>query len=348
MPSSLTTVSTAAGLTLSLLLSGALAQYAPLLQLSFWVLAAVGLATLLLLAASRDDRPDGARRWRLRLPHVPSGLRMAYASATLAVTVAYAVGALVLSLGAEMVRELTGTTDLLVTGSVLALSALVIGATALAIQRVHAHVAIIAGALIAIVSLGLLEWTAASGSLPLFFAFAAVSGIGYSLSFSGGLALVGRVAPVEHRGSMISAVYLLSYLGQALTAITAGALATGSASRPRSIRSPPRWRSCACPPRSWRSSICRRRSAVLVSVSAARRATRLVEQHALVDRGRPSAAARDLVLAEVREARRRADEARHRAGAVAAAVRAQRRAVRRPSAVPIIRTSAGESQPAAA
>ncbi|MWV49471.1 MFS transporter [Rathayibacter sp. VKM Ac-2803] len=227
LPSSLTTVSTAAGLALSLLLSGALAQYAPLpLRLSFWVLAVVGLATLALLALSRDDRPPAARPWRPRLPHVPSGLRMAYASATLAVTVAYAVGALVLSLGAVMVRELTGTTDLLVTGSVLALSALVIGATALAIQRVPAHVAVIAGALVAVVSLGLLEWTAASGSLPLFFAFAVVSGVGYSLSFSGGLALVGRAAPAEHRGSMISAVYLLSYLGQAITAVVAGALAT--------------------------------------------------------------------------------------------------------------------------
>ncbi|KQQ04115.1 MULTISPECIES: MFS transporter [unclassified Rathayibacter] len=227
VPSSLTTVSTATGLTLSLLLSGALAQYAPLpLQLSFWVLAVVGIATLALLAVTRDDRPAGARRWRPRLPHVPSGLRRAYASATLAVTVAYAVGALVLSLGAQMVRELTGTTDLLVTGSVLALSAIVIGSTALAIQRVPAHTAIVIGAVVAIVSLGLLEWTAASGSLPLFFAFAVVSGIGYSLSFSGGLALVGRAAPAEHRGSMISAVYLLSYLGQAVTAVVAGALAT--------------------------------------------------------------------------------------------------------------------------
>ncbi|MBO0985715.1 MFS transporter [Rathayibacter sp. SD072] len=227
LPSSLTTVSTATGLTLSLLLSGALAQYAPLpLQLSYWVLALVGVVALVLLALTRDDRPAGSRRWRPRLPHVPVGLRRAYAGATLAVSVAYATGALVLSLGAQMARELTGATDLLVIGSALALSSIVIGITALAIQRVPAHTAIISGAITAIGGLGLMEGAAASGSFALFLAFSVVSGVGYSLSFSGGLALVGQAAPAEHRGSMISAVYLVSYLGQAAVAIAAGALAT--------------------------------------------------------------------------------------------------------------------------
>ncbi|WP_068212928.1 MFS transporter, partial [Rathayibacter tanaceti] len=227
LPAALTTVSTSAGLTLSLLLSGALAQYAPLpLQLSYWVLAGVGVGSLVLLALTRDDRPTAAGRWRPRLPHVPTGLGRAFACATLAVSVAYATGALVLSLGAQMARELTGTTDLLVIGAALALSPVVIGVTALAIQRLHPHVSIVIGAVVAVAGLALMEWTAAAGSLPLFLAFAAVSGVGYSLSFSGGLALIGRVAPAEHRGSMISAVYLLSYLGQASTAVAAGAVAT--------------------------------------------------------------------------------------------------------------------------
>ncbi|WP_230674023.1 MFS transporter [Rathayibacter sp. Leaf248] len=227
LPSSLTTVSTSTGLTLSLLVSGALAQYAPLpLQLSYWVLALVGLLTIVMLALSRDDRPEGAARWRPRLPHVAPGLGTVYVGATLAVSVAYATGALVLSLGAQMARELTGATDLLVIGPALALSSVVIGVTALAIQRVPAHTLIVTGAGAAIAGLALMEWAASSGSFALFLAFSVVSGVGYSLSFSGGLSLVGRAAPAEHRGSMISAVYLVSYLGQAVTAVAAGALAT--------------------------------------------------------------------------------------------------------------------------
>lgn len=227
LPSSLTTASTATGLTLSLLLSGALAQYAPLpLQLSFWVLAAVAIVAVGLLLATPEDRSADRPRWRPTVPAIPRGLRRAFASSTLAVSVAYGSGALVLSIGASMARELTGTTDLLVVGGVLAVSAITIGLTAIAIQRVHAHVAIIAGAVVSIVGLALMEWTAASGSLALFVVWCVVGGVGYSLAFSGGLSLVGRTAPTEHRGSMISAVYLLSYLVQAIVALAAGAFAT--------------------------------------------------------------------------------------------------------------------------
>jgi MFS family permease len=220
-------VSTSTGLTLSLLLSGALAQYAPLpLQLSYWVLAGVGVATIGLLLIARDDRPAVRRSWRPRTPHLPPGVGRVYASATLAVSVAYATGALVLSLGAQMARELTGTTDLLVIGGVLAVSAITIGTTALAIQRVPAHISVIVGAAVALLGLGIMEWTAADGSLVLFVIWNVIGGIGYSLSFSGGLSLAGRAAPAEHRGGMLSAVYLLSYLAQAATALTAGGLAT--------------------------------------------------------------------------------------------------------------------------
>lgn len=225
LPSSMTTVSTAAGLTLSLLLSGALAQYAPLpLQLSYWVLALAGAIVIALLALSRDDRAPSARRWHPSLPGVPPGLRMTYATATLSVSASSVSGALLLALGAQIARELTGATDLLVIGSALALSSIVIGVTALAIARVHSHAVIVAGALVSIVALVLMAWTATSGSFTLFLAFSIVGGVGYSLSFSGGLALVGRAAPAEHRGAMMSAVYLPSYLCQAVTAIAIGAL----------------------------------------------------------------------------------------------------------------------------
>jgi MFS family permease len=53
-----------------------------------------------------------------------------------------------------------------------------------------------------------------------------IGGIGYSLAFTGGLALLGRSTPSEHRGATLSLLYLFSYLLQAATAIGAGALAT--------------------------------------------------------------------------------------------------------------------------
>ncbi|NQX26770.1 MFS transporter [Microbacteriaceae bacterium VKM Ac-2854] len=225
--SSMTTVSTATGLTLSLLLSGALAQYAPLpLELSYWVLALVSVVTVVLILALPDDRPHTVARWRPSAMTVPAGLRRVFAASALSVSVAYGVGALFLSLGAQMARELTGTTDLLVVGSLLGVSSVVIGAAALLFQKLPAHTSIIAGAAISIVGLGVMELTAATGSFAAFLLWCVVGGTGYSLAFGGGLGLVNRSAPPAHRGGVLSSVYLLSYLAQAVVAVVAGALAT--------------------------------------------------------------------------------------------------------------------------
>ena len=63
--------------------------------------------------------------------------------------------------------------------------------------------------------------TAEAGAPP-----GVVGGIGYSLAFTGGLSLLTRTTPAEHRGATLSLLYLFSYLLQAATAIGAGALAT--------------------------------------------------------------------------------------------------------------------------
>jgi len=227
-PSSLTTVSTAVGLTLALLLSGVLAQLAPLpLVLSYAVLFLLSAVVLLLLALSRDARPAGrAEAWHPQPLRLPRGILRAFIAATLSVAVAFSVGAIFLSLGAEVARQLTGTTNLVVVGGLLGLSAFFIGLTALFLQRLPAHFAIVIGGVLSIVGLGLMAATAASGSLALFLAWSIVGGIGYSFAFTGGLTLINRTAPAEHRGATLSMLYLFAYLFQAAIAIGAGAIAT--------------------------------------------------------------------------------------------------------------------------
>src|ERR1700712_654578 len=158
LASSLTTASTALGLTLALLVSGTLAEYAPWPeQLSFVVLAVLSAivftAVYFMPSAALDDRPA----WRPQPIRVPSGTVRVFIVSTLAVSLAYSVGAVFLSLGASIARDLTGTTNLLVVGALLAVSSIMIGATAIALQRIHAHVAVIVGAVLSIVGLGVLE-----------------------------------------------------------------------------------------------------------------------------------------------------------------------------------------------
>jgi MFS family permease len=227
-PSSLTTASTATGLTLALVLSGVLAQFAPLpLVLSFVLLFVLAIGAFIFVALTPDDRANARTdRWRPAPIHVARGTVRPFIVATLSVSVAYSVGALFLSLGSSMAAQLTHTSNLAIIGATLALSSFIIGATALLIQRLHAHLAVVIGGLVSIAGLGAMAATAASGSLGLLLTWAAVGGVGYSLAFTGGLALLSRTAPAEHRGATLSLLYLFSYLFQAIAAIGAGALAT--------------------------------------------------------------------------------------------------------------------------
>jgi MFS family permease len=226
--SSMVTVSTATGLTLALVLSGILAQIAPLpLVLSYAVLFVLSAVAVVALALTPDDRkPASGVRWRPQRLHLPTGMVRAFIASALSVSVSYSVGAIFLSLGAEMARQLTGTTNLIVVGGILAVSSFFIGLTALFLQKIHAHLSIAIGGVISLAGLGLMAATAASGSIALFLAWCIVGGAGYSFAFTGGLGLVSRTAPVEHRGATLSLVYLFAYVLQALVAIGAGALAT--------------------------------------------------------------------------------------------------------------------------
>lgn len=226
LSSTLATISTASGLTLALIVSGALAQLAPLpLVLSFIVLFVLGVVAFALVAMTPDDRGERAP-FVFTVPRLAPNIRRPFVLATLSVSIAYGVGALFLSLGAQMARQLAGTTDLLVIGLLLGTSSFAIGLTALFLSKVPAHIAILTGGVLSIVGLGVMVATAAGGSVGLFVVWCLVGGVAYSFAFSGGLGLLNRVAPAHHRGATLSLLYLVAYLLQAATAVGAGALAT--------------------------------------------------------------------------------------------------------------------------
>ncbi|WP_051973160.1 MFS transporter [Cryobacterium sp. MLB-32] len=225
--SSMATVSTSTGLTLALFASGFLVQVAPLpLVLSFALLVVLGLLVFGLVWRTPHDGPAERVRVRPQAPRLPRGLIRVFILSTVSVGTAYSIGAMFLSLGAQMARDLTGTTNLIVVGGLLAVSSLTIGVTALFLSRVHAHVSIMIGAVVSLAGLGLMAATTVSGSVGLFLVWCVVGGIGYSFAFTGGLTLLNRTAPERHRGGTLSLMYLFSYLMQAATAIGAGALVT--------------------------------------------------------------------------------------------------------------------------
>lgn len=226
--SSVTTAATALGLVLATVVGGGLIQYAPFpTHLNFWVLSAV--ITVVFGAAwflPRRVALERADRWRPRAPHIPRGLRMVFAVSALAVTAAYASGALMLSLGAEIGRDLVGSDNALVTGLALSLSAATIGLVALLARGLPARTDIVWGGIATTIAMGLLLLAAYERSLLIFLVAAAVTGTGYSLLFLGGLTLISAKAPAHHRAGTLSAVYLVGYLLQGVVAISLGTIAT--------------------------------------------------------------------------------------------------------------------------
>jgi MFS family permease len=158
---------------------------------------------------------------------VPRALRPVVATAALAVSAAYMLGAVVLSLGADLVTQLLGSrADPLVSGVVLAVSSVTIAVVAIATRALRPHVTLPLGAAATGAGLALLLAASATRSLPLVLAGMLVGGAGYSLEFAGGVGIAATRAPAEHRVGVVSAVYLVAYAAQGVTALGLGAVAT--------------------------------------------------------------------------------------------------------------------------
>jgi MFS family permease len=228
--SSIATAATAVGLILATLVGGGLIQYAPFpTHLNFWVLSTA--LTVVLVAAWFLPRPlpsSVGRTWRPRGPHIPPRLRLVFLTSALAVSTAFACGAITLSLGADIARDLVGSTNALVNGSALALTAVVIGGTALLAKGMAWRRAIVLGGVVATAGMALLLLAANQESLTVFLLAGVVLGAGYGLLFLGGLTLVAAAAPPRHRAGTLSAVYLVAYLAQGCTALGLGILATAT------------------------------------------------------------------------------------------------------------------------
>jgi len=228
--SSLTTASTAVGLILATLVGGSLIEYAPLpTHLNFWVLSAV-VAGVLLTAwfLPRHTAVEANGRWRPRPLSIPRGLRSTFAKSALAVTGAYGLGAIVLSLGADIGQELIGSDNSLVNGAVIAINAAAIAITAIAARKLRGTTDIAIGGAAATVGMAIMVLSSVQHSLPLFIISAVVTGVGYSLLFLGGLSVINADAPAHHRAGTLSGVYLFAYLFQGLIALSLGAVATAS------------------------------------------------------------------------------------------------------------------------
>jgi MFS family permease len=209
------------------LIGGGLIQYAPYpTRLNFWVLFI--FISLLLVGTwfmPRTFASHTKEKWRFRLPYVPAGTRLRFAAAAAAGAAGYTIGSLILSLGAQTARDLVGSQNALVNGGAITLFAVFSGACGLYTKRLEGSKAVFRGAAVAILSMALLAASTFAHSLPVFLLAISLSGVAYSFMFMGGLNLITRDTPDEHRAASLSAFYLAAYFAQGAVAFGLGLIA---------------------------------------------------------------------------------------------------------------------------
>jgi MFS family permease len=226
----LTTVALTGGSALGPLFGGLVAQYGPgplaLPYLAYLCLLIPAMLSLwAVMPETVEKRLEGkpvTASLRPRLPRVSADILGSFALGSSACFVGWAVTGLFLALVPSYVAELLGLSNLAVGGgAVFAM----LGASTLAqlfMKRTSHRRAMVLGSLALVAGLGLLVLSVPTHSLWPLFGSTLLDGFGLGLAFMGGLGLVGKVAPSENRAEVLSACYVVIYLGVGLPVVGVG------------------------------------------------------------------------------------------------------------------------------
>ena len=146
---SITTAAQSLGLALATLVGGALIEYAPFpTRLNFWVLFAV-IAVIFTATwfLPRHTSTEASGPWRPKIPRVPQSLYKIFATSTVAITIGYALGAIMMSLGAHIAHDLIGSNNRLVNGAAMSLLAITSGIAAVSGKRLAPSFSMLFGGL---------------------------------------------------------------------------------------------------------------------------------------------------------------------------------------------------------
>jgi len=217
------------GIGLGAIATGLLVEYAPdPTRLVFVIL--LGLFVLLSLATKALPEtiqrvPGAAAALRPEIA-VPKRARRAFAGAAPVMISTWALGGLVLSVGASLLGTVFGQTNVAVIGLLIGIFPVSGGAAAtLARDMSPSAMARLGSALLA-AGTGLFLVSLGSSSLTVFVLASLVAGAGFGSGFLGSLRAVSQLAQPHERAGLLSAVFVVSYLAFSLPAVAAGILAT--------------------------------------------------------------------------------------------------------------------------
>ena len=170
----------------------------------------------------------GAREaWRPRRPRVPPDIRYPFMLGSTACFCSWAAGGLFLALVPSYAASLLQAHNPMVGGGTLFIMFGCAAVVQVFLRKLPSARAIALGTVALIAGLAAIVAAMPLHSLWLLLAGSVLDGVGLGLGFMGGLGLVGLVAPPESRAEVLSACYVVNYLGLGLPVVGVG-LASGS------------------------------------------------------------------------------------------------------------------------
>ena len=159
----------------------------------------------------------------IRLPRAVRGPVLAAAPVLFAV---WALAGLYAALGPALVQSLTGSASVVLgAASLTALTVTAVSSVYL-LRKVYARTVLVTGIAALVVGVAITLIALGVGSVGLFFAGTAVSGIGFGAGFQGGIRTVVPQAAPHERAGVLSLLFVVSYLGMGVPAVAAGFGAT--------------------------------------------------------------------------------------------------------------------------
>jgi MFS family permease len=209
------------------LLSGLVVQYLPapthliyVILIGVFAVQAAGIA----LMPETVGRKPGLRAALVPELALPRGLRGPVFAAAPALFAVWALAGFYGSLAPALVRQLSGSTSVVMGGTGLFVLAFVASLTALALDRTPPRTVMLLGAgLLAASSLGTLAAVEASSTAG-FFVSAVAAGVGFGAGFQGGMRTVVPLAAPHERAGVLSVLFVVCYLGMGVPAVAAGFL----------------------------------------------------------------------------------------------------------------------------
>lgn len=216
------------GMTVAIIGSAVLAQYAPhplrtpyAVVAVICVLVGVGVLALRETHITRSPGPI-----RISKPAVAKEIRSDFWFAALGAMASWSVLGVLLSLYPSLAAHQTHIENLVFGGGVVAITAFCAAMAQLAATRIPAHRSAIIGDIGMAITLMLTIPVLLTHSWPLVFVAAAMLGATFGLGFGGSLRHLSHVVPADQRGETMSAFYLLAYTAMAVPTLLAGWAAT--------------------------------------------------------------------------------------------------------------------------